>query len=212
MPYSKESGPHMPVDPDPPSKPRADGIPVDDTTAHAQAHRRGGRNPSSVVIWCRSALRERTLTPHTIPCLTLMLAVRATGRRFGASDQGRVSLIATTAGALRSRACPVSPRPTADSAPVEPSLQARRTADDVPTRCWSTARSPKGTPSPLHRPRAGESAAPRVLLRLRAHFGPYSRCGCLTHSLRHRVDRLPAPGDHPGHPPRLSSSCARRCA
>jgi hypothetical protein len=177
--------------------------PVDDATARAQAHRRG-------VAWllfesrrCRSALRERTLTPHTIPCLTLVLAFRATGRRFGASDQGRVSLVAATAGALRSRACPVSPRPTADSAPVEPSLQARRTADDVPTRCWSTASSPKGTPSPPHRPRAFAMPAPRVLLRLRGHLSPHACCGRLTHLTSAPRANLRAPGDHPVHHPRL---------
>ena len=82
---------------------RADGIPVDDATARAQAHRRG-------VAWllfesrrCRSALRERSLTPHTIPCLTLVLAFRATGRAFGSIDQGRVSVIAATTGAPRSQ-------------------------------------------------------------------------------------------------------------
>ena len=138
-----------------------------------------------------------------IPRLTLVLAFRATGRRFGASDQGRVSLIATTAGALRSRACPASSRPTADSAPVEPSLQARRATDDVPTRCWSTARSPKGAPSPLRRPRAFAMPAPRVLLRLRGHLSPHACCGRLTHLTSAPRANLRAPGDHPGHHPRL---------
>ena len=92
--------------------PCTDGIPVDDATAHAQAHRRGGAKPFSVVMRCRAALRKRTLTPHTTPCLTLVFAFRATGRAFGSIDQGQVSVIVAAIGALRSRVSPASPRPT----------------------------------------------------------------------------------------------------
>ena len=51
--------------------PCADGIPVDDATAHAQAHRRGVAWPLFELRRCRAALRKRTLTPHTIPGLNM---------------------------------------------------------------------------------------------------------------------------------------------
>ena len=189
-----------------------DGIPVDDETAHAQAHGRGV--PSLLLEFhrCRAALRKRTLTPHTTPCLTLVFAFRATGRAFGSIDQGRVSVIVAAIGVLRSRVSPVSSRPTAEPPPVEPFLQARRATDDVSTRCSPTASSFKGAPSPPRRPRAGAAAAPRVLLRLRGHPA-HAPAAALSHtSPRHRVRSSALQASIPGAIFGFSSSCGRRCA
>ena len=80
--------------------PRTDGIPVEDAGAQAQAHRRGGPRPCSVVQWCRSPPPQTCLTPHMSPCLSRVLPSREAGRRLAVGDERLIPFIASALCAL----------------------------------------------------------------------------------------------------------------
>ena len=99
--------------------PRADGIPVEDADARAQAHRPGGPQPCSAVQWCRSPPPRTSLTPHASLRFSYVLPSRAVGRRLAVGDEGRIPLIAK---ALRALAAPARSDPPFPVCGLDPGL------------------------------------------------------------------------------------------